>query len=490
MKRKLFCSAALLASAILSQATVAKTAQTPANAELPNIIVIVADDQGYADLSVAGLADDVSTPSIDSIAKQGIRFTQAYVTSPICSTSRLGMITGMYTQKTGGYFYGEEGAISEKVGTIPEMLKQKDYVTGYVGKYHYGYHNEDSRDFPLNHGFDYFYGTDGVGRKHYLIHDDKKNDAFKAKMKKYQRKGQTLEMTSMWDNRTKVTPTGFSTEIFGEKARDFVRTNKDKPFYLQLAFNSVHNFTHQLPQEYRDKHNLNLIQDWDPAKEEYYTWYQRARYPNNPEGRAYYLAQLDFMDKEIGKLLDTVAELKLTENTLIVYVSDNGGSTPIYANNNPLRGSKYLLYEGGIRVPMIVSWPAKIAKGAVVENVVSTMDLLPTLANITGTKAHKFVDGQDITPLLLGKDTSIAHDTLIWDTGIGTAVRQGDWKLKTASDDWNANYEMVEVELGTQLYNLADDVGETTDLSKQHPEIVKKLQAIYQEWDAKMKAGI
>jgi arylsulfatase A-like enzyme len=461
------------------------------SSEKPNIIVIISDDQGYADLGVAGLASDVKTPSLDQLANEGVRFTQAYVTSPICSTSRLGLITGTYTQRTGGYFYGEEGAISPKLTTIAEMLKTKDYTTGYVGKYHYGYSDPAARDFPLNHGFDRFYGSAGAfGRKHYLIHDDEQNDLFISKMKKFARKGQTLGMNSIWDNRTLVKPKGFATELYGQKAREFIQENKNKPFYLQLAFNAVHNFTHQLPNEYLKKHQLNTVKDWDPAKEEYYDWYQKGRYPNNAQGREYYLGQLAYLDKEVGKLLATVEAAGIKDNTIVIFVSDNGGSTPIYADNTPLRGSKYVLYEGGIRVPMIVSWPGKFTRNKVLENVVSTMDILPTLANITGTKPHQYVDGLDITALLTGVDDGVGHKTLVWDTGLGTAVRHGKWKLKTASDLSNSNAEMVKEELGTFLYDLEKDPAESQDLAQLYPQVVKQLQDIYRRWDVEMRKGL
>ena len=460
----------------------------------PNIVVIIADDQGYADISIAGLADDVKTPHIDKIAKQGIRFTNAYVTAPICNVSRLALITGTYNQKQGSYWYGKKATINPKLTTIPELLKPLGYVSGYVGKYHYGVHQSDARDFPLNHGFDSFYGYGGNGRQHFLIHDDEYDQEQRKKLNAYKKRGgkhgQSLEYGAFWNGFKRDNREGFTTEIFGEKAREFVQKNKDNKFYLQLAFNAVHNFTHQLPKDYLKANNLKGYHDWDPDTEDYYTWYKKSRYPYNSEGRAHYLAQLAYMDKEIGKLLLTIKDAGISDNTIIIYVSDNGGSTPIYANNGPLRGSKYLLLEGGIRIPMIISWPGKFKKGQVSDNVVSTMDILPTIANITGANVPIHVDGLDITKLLTGEDVTLEHKTLVWDTGHETAVRQGKWKLKTATDDQYAKYEMVKIKLGTFLYNLAEDPGETTDLSQKHPEIVKRLKAYYQTWNKKIKQGL
>ncbi|WOH36023.1 sulfatase-like hydrolase/transferase [Thalassotalea fonticola] len=460
----------------------------------PNIIVIVSDDQGYADIGASGLADDVQTPNIDRLAKQGTRFTSAYVTAPICNVSRLGLITGTYNQRQGAYWYGKKAAISDKLTTIAEVIKTQGYTSGYIGKYHYGSSKPDVRDFPLNHGFDYFYGYGGNGRKHFLIHDDAYALAQKQKFNAYKKrggkKGQLLEYGAFWNGTERDNRSGFSTEIYGEKAREFVKNNKDNKFYLQLAFNSVHNFTHQLPEDYLKANKLKGYHDWDPDTEDYYTWYENSRYPNNPEGRAHYLAQLEYMDKEIGKLFATIDEQGLGDDTVIIFVSDNGGSTPIYANNGPLRGSKYTLYEGGIRVPMMISWPGTFQQGVVSDNMVSTMDILPTLANLAGAQVPEHVDGQDITTLLTGENVKLGHQTLVWDTGHETAVRQGKWKFKTATDGKYAKYEMVELELGTFLYNLDNDPAESVNLANKHPEIVKRLSAYYQQWQTDIKRGL
>ncbi|GAA6186223.1 sulfatase-like hydrolase/transferase [Aliiglaciecola sp. NS0011-25] len=460
----------------------------------PNIIVIVSDDQGYADISAAGLATDVQTPNIDRLAEKGTRFTSAYVTAPICNVSRLGLITGTYNQRQGAYWYGKKATISPKLATIPEVIKSQGYTSGYVGKYHYGYSTPEARDFPLNHGFDYFYGYGGNGRQHFLIHDDavaaEQKKKFKAYKKRGGKKGQSLEYGAFWDGFERDNRTGFSTEIYGQKAREFVKNNKDNKFYLQLAFTAVHNFTHQLPEDYLKANNLKGYHDWDPDTEDYYTWYKNSRYPNNPEGRAHYLAQLDYMDKEIGKLLDTLNSEGLSDNTVIIFISDNGGSTPIYADNGPLRGSKYLLYEGGIKIPMIVTWPKQFVQGKVVDNMVSTMDILPTIANLTGAKTPSNVDGIALTKLLTGEDKTIAHQTLVWDTGHETAVRQGKWKLKTATKDKYAKYEMVEIELGSFLYDLEADPSESTDLSEKHPEVKQRLIDYYKKWRDSIKKGL
>ena len=449
----------------------------------PNILLIVVDDQGYADLSCSGLANDVRTPNIDRLAESGVRFTQTYASSPICSPSRGGIITGCYQQRWGTYWYGGPGIHDPFFKTIPELLKQKGYTTGYIGKVHYGSHDSDtkSRSFPLNHGFDYYFGHTSA-RKHYLIHEDRKEEEFQRIKKEHNKRGQSLRQQALWENFEKVNISAFSTELFGKKACEFIKKYKNERFFLQLSFNAVHNFTHQLPEQYLKRMGLKGYHDWDPAAEEYYEWYKIRRKPNNPEGRAHYLGQLYFLDKEIGRVLNSLPEYGIDKNTLIVYIGDNGGSTPIYANNSPLRGSKYLLYEGGIRVPMIISYPKMFLSGEVYDNVISGMDILPTICSAAGIDIPEYVDGLNLIPLLKGENKKIQHETLIWDTGHETAVRHKNWKVRTASSDNHAKYEMVDLELGEFLYDLEQDPGETINMAEDFPDIFKKLKSIHQEW--------
>ncbi len=457
----------------------------------PNIILIVVDDLGYADLSITGLANDVETPNMDKIANEGTRFTNAYATSSICSPSRAGLITGSYQQRWGTFWYGGPGIHNADYKTIPEILKQKNYVTGYVGKVHYGANDYklENRSFPLNHGFDYFYGHTSA-RKHYLNHNDSIESSFRTVKTAHNKKGQSLRQQALWENKTKVDTIGFSTELFGTKASQFIDQHKDEPFFLQLSFNAVHNFTHQLPKAYLEKNGLKGYHDWDPSAEDYYEWYKQGRFPNNHEGREQYLGQLHFLDKEIGKVRASLKANGLLESTMIILISDNGGSTPIYANNTPLRGSKYTLYEGGIRVPLIISYPTKFKQKQHSENLISAMDILPTICKVAGIEIPKNIDGIDLSSLLTGDDQSIEHNLLIWDNKAQSAVRKGIWKLRTASDKAKANsdYEMVEMEYGEYLYNLEKDPGETVNLAKARPEIMKELKAIHEQWKTNIQS--
>ncbi len=461
------------------------------NVNTPNIILIVADDLGYADIGATKLSNDVNTPNIDRLVESGIRFTQAYDNSPICNQSRIAIITGSYPQRLGSYWYNAEGLHDPKFKTIPELLKQQEYYSGYVGKTHYGEHDSDTthRSFPLNHGFDYYFGHTSA-RKHYMNHKKEIEEAFLKVKKENNRKGQTLRQGSLWENKERVDTIGYFTELIGEKSRQFVQKNQDKKFFLQIAFNAAHNFTHQLPQEYLDKYNLKGYHDWNPAVEEYYDWYVKGRYPNNEEGRAHYLGQVHFMDVEIGKLLDLLEEQNLRENTLIFFISDNGGSTPIYANNTPLRGSKYLLYEGGIRVQMLVSYPKKYNKGRVYHNMISAMDILPSICKEANVEIPGYIDGIDLTPLLQGKNDSLHHDVLVWDTGHELAVRKGKWKLRKSFNDEEAKYEMVELELGEFLNDLDNDVSEKFNEIAEEPDVVTDLEKEYSIWKSQIEKVI
>ena len=493
MKRTLpLLALSILSSTHLSHADTAE--------QKPNIIVVISDDQGYADMGCSGYAKpDVKTPHLDKLASEGTRFTQAYSSAPICNASRAGLITGVYQARMGVYWYKNPGLKEGRFQTIPEALKKAGYSTGYVGKVHYGSGALDSRDFPTNHGFDYYFGFMG-GRKHYLHHSDADEARFLELQKKAGRKTdnpvarkggvtkfESLKMGGMWENKTKVNTQGLATEIFGAKARAFISKNKEKPFYLQLSFNAVHNFTHQLPEAYKKAHGITgLVKDWDPAKEEYLDWYRKARFPNNPEGRASYLGHLHFLDQEIGKLSKHLADLGLTKNTLLIYVSDNGGSTPIYADNTPLRGSKYTLYEGGIRIPMIVRWPGHAPAETITHAVVSTLDIFPTICKAAGVTSTNKFDGNNLSGLLARQRPSSPERTLYWDSGHEHAVRSGNWKYHVVTDAKDADLEMVKLVKGEFLYYLQSDPGEIINIANKNPDKLEEMREIYQAWKKQM----
>ncbi|WP_282136713.1 sulfatase family protein [Seonamhaeicola maritimus] len=458
----------------------------------PNILLIIGDDQGYADLSVTGLTPDVETPGLDKLSSEGVRFTNAYASSPICNNSRMALMTGAYHQRQGATWYGGPGLSDSTMVTLAEWLGKEGYATGHVGKFHYGHHdaNTEHRSFPLNHGYDELFGFFG-GRKHYLIHDIETEAAFKEKMKKAEGPKQSLEMGGFFQQDKKVNAKGFSTEIFGDRARKFIgdKNNAGKPFFLTLAFNAVHNFTHQLPESYLKEKGLKGFRDWDPAGEEkYHDWYKASRVPNNPEGRAHYLGQLHFLDKEVGKMLDYLDQNNLRENTIVIYIVDNGGSTQIYANNTPLAGGKYMMYEGGLRVPLVISWPGQYDQNKVEKTVISSMDVFPTICQAIGLDIPKTVEGKELHNLLQGKENNAGHDELFWYGGGQSAARVGNWKYRWADEGENSraqrsnDFEGVAIELGEFLFDLNADPSESTNLIKENPAKAEELKAKLEAW--------
>ena len=446
--------------------------------ELPqpmNVIMIVVDDLGYADISCAEMAKDVQTPNIDQLAKQGIRFTQAYATAPICNASRISLITGCYQQRQGQYWYSGPGLHDPKYVTIAEVLKQRGYTTGYVGKYHHGGSDgADGRGFPMNHGFDQFFGFSG-GTKHYLHHAKKYGSSM-------------LHEGPMWVQREQQDVEGFTTDLFGKKSREFIRESKAKPFYLHLSFNAVHNFTHQLPLEYLREKGLEEILDVKKG-ENYSKWREKIGYPAHPKGRDYYLGQLHFLDREIGLLMTELKEQALIDRTLIILVSDNGGSLVTYANNGELKGGKYTLFEGGTRVPLIISYPSALNTNSVSASVVSTMDLFPTICTLTGTGIPEGLDGIDISRLLKGHQQSTNSRALYWDTKAERSVRKGKWKLLITNKTPNEDLQIVDSPKGMFLYNLELDAGETTNRLSEYPEIAKELNLDLDNWQASVAGG-
>lgn len=483
-------------SAMLFSACASKTT-TITQAPLPNIILMIGDDHGYADLGYLNLANDVSTPNFDRLASLSTSFKNAYATSPICSPSRVGIMTGAYHQRQEVFWYGGNGLSNPNIPTIAELLLQKGYATGFFGKFHYGSKDTDitHRSFPLNHGYQELFGCNG-GRKHYLIHNNEREAAFKKAMENAESPKQSLEMGGFWVQDKRENIEGFSTELISQRGIDFMKRNivENQAFFATISFNAVHNFTHQLPQAYLDKHQLEGYHDWDPEKESYYDWYKKGRVPNNPEGRAHYLGQLFYLDQEVGRILDFLEKENQLENTLIIYVGDNGGSTQIYANNAPYKGGKYTMYEGGLRVPLFVAWKGKYLEGKQVENLVSGLDILPTICEATQTAVPEVSDGISLNVILDNSDAAVEHKTLIWYGGEQAAVRSGKWKYRWANDGENSfarnstQYEGVDLELGEYVYDLENNSSEQENLSDQQAEVLTQLKEELALW--KRQVGI
>jgi arylsulfatase A-like enzyme len=406
----------------------------------PNIVVIVSDDHGYADVGVHG-CKDIPTPHLDALAKSGVRFTNGYVSGPYCSPTRAGLLTGRYQTRFGHEF--NPGAKAALAGlplsetTLADRLKAAGYKTGLVGKWHLG---DDPSFHPQKRGFEEFFGF--LGGAHSF----------------FPSKGpDVLRGTSAANEKE------YLTDAFAREAVAFIDRHKAEPFFLYLAFNAVHTPMHATDAKLKQ---FAAIKDTT---------------------RRAYAAMLSSMDDAIGKVMDKVRSEKLEEDTLIFFVADNGGptmqGTTINGSvNAPLRGSKRTTLEGGIRVPFFVTWKGKLPAGRTFTEPVIQLDIAPTALTAAGAPpmTDRKLDGVNLMPWLTGGAAGRPHDTLYWRFGAQMAVRMGDWKL--------VRYDPV-VDGGkgrpadAKLYNLAEDVGESNDLAGKHPEKVKELQAAWDEWN-------
>ena len=234
---------------------------------------------------------------------------------------------------------------------------------------------------------------------------------------------------------------GFSTELFGEQGRDFVRKHKDEPFHLFLSFNAVHHYINQLPESYLKEKNLSQIPDFKANKKDKSKWREKFDLPNHPDGRQYYLGHLYYLDREIGLLLDELETLGIADKTIVIFLGDNGGGLALYANNGNLKGGKYTSFEGGLRVPMIISHPHIKTSHQVSHAMVSSLDLHPTICAMIGSNIPENVDGIDLNPILNGEDLDTKRRVLYWDSPPQKAIRKGKWKLLINKNPCNHNAE-------------------------------------------------
>jgi arylsulfatase A-like enzyme len=406
-------------------------------ADRPNVVVIVGDDMGYADVGVHG-CKDIPTPNLDALANSGVRFTNGYVSGPYCSPTRAGLLTGRY-QTRFGHEFNPGAAMNQGLPTsettVADRLKAAGYATGLVGKWHLG---GAEKFHPQKRGFDEFYGF--LGGAH---------DYFKPEgiLRGSKQAGDEVYLT----------------DALGREAVAFIDRHRAKPFFLYLAFNAVH--TPMQADDARLKKFAGIA----------------------TKQRQTYAAMMSAMDDAVGKVRAKLRDEKLTDNTLVVFFSDNGGptmkGTTINGSvNTPLRGSKRTTLEGGVRVPFFLSWPGKLPAGKTDDRPVIQLDVLPTVLAAAGVeaKAEWKLDGVDLTPHLTGKAKGGPHEALYWRFGRQMAVRKGDWKL--------LKYDLA-AEGGTgtsavKLYNLKDDVGEAKDLADDQPDRVKELQADWDRWNA------
>ena len=405
--------------------------------ERPNIIIILADDLGYADISVHGGA--IATPNIDAIAGNGVMFTHAYAPHTSCAPSRAGLLTGRHPRRFGFISNPDRvrptqpgnplGLPSSEI-TLGEALRKQGYTTAAIGKWHLGLEPELH---PLAQGFDEFFGF--LGSLHRYL---------------------PFGPGEIQRNREKVKETEYLTSAFTREAVDFIERKRNRPFFLYLAYNAVH---------------TPLMWDSQDKVIEPVTLYGTG---DSKEDRAAYRNMVYHLDLGVGKVLSTLKRLGLERNTLLVFINDNGGTeiTGAY-DNSPLRGYKGELYEGGIRVPFLMQLPGTLTAGSTFEQPVSTMDIFATAIALAGAEppADRTVDSVNLLPFLTAEATGRPHDYLFWHWNKAMyAVRHDDWKL------------LYKPGGSAQLFNLGSDQSESHNVASHHPELVAKLGGKIDTW--------
>ena len=406
----------------------------------PNILIILTDDLGYHDVSYYGTAD-VQTPNIDALARSGMRFDQFLTNSPVCAPTRASLLSGKYPDRVGVpgliRFHPENnwGYLDPKAVLLPQKLKEANYHTAHIGKWNLGL---ESPNLPNEKGFDLFHGW---------LEDMMDDYVTKRRhgMNFMRRNGETID------------PPGHATDIFTDWAVSYIseQARDAKPFFLYLSYNAPH-FPVQPPKDWLDRVN--------------------QRVPGLPEKRAKLIAFIEHLDDRIGKVIASLKETGQYENTIILFTSDNGGHLPDLANNGPLRDGKQSMYEGGLRVPMLVSWPGRISPGSVSNQLNISMDIFPTLLELVGVPLPDKINGRSFLRTLLG-NAMMEEERVVYFTrregGLNYggkayhALRKGDWKLLQ-----NSPFQPME------LYNLKEDPFEKNNLIKTQPEVVKELNQL------------
>jgi len=406
-------------------------------ADKPNVVIFLSDDQGNADAGYQRSPSTISTPAIDQLASEGIVFTNGYASAYVCAPTRAGLLTGRYQQRFGFYKASDsrQGMPLEEL-TIADVLRKEGYRTSIFGKWHLGLTDEYH---PLSRGFEEFYGFLGHGAHDYydLTCNDNPDDFHHC----------------IYRNRDIINDKGYLTDNLAREACSFIRSNasKDSPFFLYLPFNAVH-WPLQAPEE-----DINRFNSGDPE-------------------RNIQLAMIYRMDIAVGEVIRTLISEGVYKNTVIFYFSDNGGAAKVKANNAPLRDFKQSVYEGGIRVPFIMSWPSKIQHSISDEPVIS-LDIMPTVCDILGIDLprDRIYDGKSLMSIILGKSTEPLHKSLFWDGDQGRwAVRQGEWKLVSPKNGV------------LELYNLKEDLEEKNELIQSYPDIADVMKNEYYAWRGEM----
>lgn len=414
----------------------------------PNILLILSDDAGYADFGMHG-STEIKTPNIDALAAGGVRFSQGYVSSSVCAPSRMGLLTGRNQSRFG---CGNNLPTSSALGlpasetTMADMLKRNGYTTYALGKWHLG-HTPGHR--PTERGFDHFYG-------------------FLGGMRTYNKGGEKMSgLQRMYENEEVIPEEEwYLTDKLGDRAIEYLEmhcnSRKDNPFFMYLSFNAVHT-----PMEAAAADLAGI---------------DAAAFKNDK--RRILAAMTVAMDRNVGRVLDTVKRLGLEKHTLVVFLNDNGGPNYSNASNNePLRGAKGSFYEGGLRVPFAVRWPGVIPAGRVIDVPVISFDLFATFGQAAGADLRSLeLDGVNLFPLMLGKESRLPRDEFFWrikGSGGEAVLRKGDWKYYRST-----RYKFE------HLYNLATDPSEANDLSSTYPEKMEEMKKRVSVWEKQMQEPV
>ena len=420
-----------------------KCDESTRNSSVPNIVLILVDDMGYGDASCYGNTA-YETPAVDSLAKQGMRFTDFHSSGTVCSPTRAGLLTGRYQQRAGvpgvifaGFDQNRHHGLFPSEVTFAELLKEAGYATAVFGKWHLGYHKRFN---PIHHGFDRFRGYVS-GNIDYISHFDR------------------MEVEDWWAGLELVPEEGYCTHLITEHAVEFIEQNKDRPFCVYVAHECPHS-----PYQGPDDPPVRGPNKQKPVAK---TDIPRA-----------YREMMQEMDRGIGQVVATVDQLGLAERTLVFFLSDNGG-TP-NGSNGRLRGFKGQVWEGGHRVPAVARWPGRIESGTVCDETCISIDVMPTMLELTGAKVpdgHK-LDGTSLVPVLL-EGTPLDDRELFWDYRDRQAMRQGAWKLVTGEKGQE----------GAGLYNLADDLAEKHNLAEELPQRVETMLKSIAAWQEDVNTG-
>jgi arylsulfatase A-like enzyme len=407
-------------------------------AQRPNIIYIMTDDMGYGDLSCYG-QKNYSTPNLDKLASQGVKFVNAYAAAPVCTPTRVALMTGRYPARTPvglmeplrspklDSAYG----LTSDIPSLALMMKESGYETALIGKWHLGFMAQHS---PMKNGFDYFFGIHSGGAD-YISHRGANG-------------GRTHDL---YENDAMVYPQGYLTGLFTEKSIDFIKQKHSKPFFLNINFNAPH-WPWQGPSDTAYPDSIEFPAGGSPSV---------------------YAAMMKSLDDGIGKIMKALDETKLAGETIVIFTNDNGGER--YSDNGGLSHSKMTLWEGGIKVPAFVRWPGKIKAGVTTQQVAVTMDWTATILEAGGAKVNKDfpLDGIDLMPVLTGKKSDIER-TIYWRTAQRIkhkAIRDGRWKY-------------LQVEDGEYLFDLSTDPAEKNDLKEKEEDRFKKMKEKFIKWEA------